>query len=190
MGKIWFTSDLHFNHNKEFLYKPRGFDDIESMNETVVNNWNSVVEDDDIVYCLGDLSMGDITKNNSVELIEKLKGHIIVIVGNHDTDKKISYYEKCKNIENILYAYRFRHGKRHYWLSHYPTITSNPGKEKPVWCLSGHTHTKEKFDKNYVFNYNVALDAHSSFPVSLDEIESDIKEWEREYKTIKGDEKL
>ena len=21
--KIWFTSDLHFGHNKEFLYKPQ-----------------------------------------------------------------------------------------------------------------------------------------------------------------------
>ena len=48
--KTFFTSDLHFGHNKDFLYKPRGFDNIEEHDDTVIENWNSVVSKDDTVY--------------------------------------------------------------------------------------------------------------------------------------------
>ena len=47
---IWFTSDLHLSHNKEFLYKPRGFSSVEEMNETIIENWNSLVSWDDEVW--------------------------------------------------------------------------------------------------------------------------------------------
>ena len=30
---IWLTSDWHFNHNREFIYKARGFDSVEAMIE-------------------------------------------------------------------------------------------------------------------------------------------------------------
>lgn len=176
-NNVWLTSDLHINHNKEFIYKARGFNSIEEMNEAIVENWNSVVGKDDIVYCLGDVSMGETKKNNSLKLINQLNGHIILIIGNHDTDNRLDLYRECRNIESIEYAFRFRKGKRTYWLSHYPTITANSGKEKPVWCLSGHTHSKEKFDDNYYYNYNVGLDAHDMFPVSFSQVEKDIKEY-------------
>ena len=32
MGKIFLTSDTHFNHNKDFVYAARGFKTIEEMN--------------------------------------------------------------------------------------------------------------------------------------------------------------
>ena len=35
---IYFTSDTHFCHDKEFLYKPRGFSSIEEHDKTVVEN--------------------------------------------------------------------------------------------------------------------------------------------------------
>ena len=54
MGNIFLTSDLHFGHNKEFIYKVRGFNSIEEMNEAIIERWNSVVNNDDDVYVLGD----------------------------------------------------------------------------------------------------------------------------------------
>ena len=33
---IYFTSDLHFNHNKDFIYQARGFENIEEHNKTIV----------------------------------------------------------------------------------------------------------------------------------------------------------
>ena len=57
---IWIISDTHFNHNKEFLYSPRGFNSVEEMNHAIVTLWNECVNDDDIVYHLGDVCLGDI----------------------------------------------------------------------------------------------------------------------------------
>ena len=39
-NNIWFTSDLHFCHDKEFLYKPRGFNSIEEHDTAIIQNWN------------------------------------------------------------------------------------------------------------------------------------------------------
>ena len=59
MGKIYLISDTHFNHNKDFVYKARGFNSIEEMNEKIIENWNSVVTDEDTIYVLGDVIMGE-----------------------------------------------------------------------------------------------------------------------------------
>ena len=56
---IYLTSDLHFCHNREFLYKPRGFDSVWDMNKVIVESWNKVVGADDDVYVLGDLMLND-----------------------------------------------------------------------------------------------------------------------------------
>ena len=50
MSKIYLASDWHFNHNKPFIYEPRGFTNIEEMNEAIIKRHNSVVDDDDDVY--------------------------------------------------------------------------------------------------------------------------------------------
>ena len=35
MSKIWFTSDLHFCHDRDFIYGPRGFKSVQEMNEAI-----------------------------------------------------------------------------------------------------------------------------------------------------------
>lgn len=35
---MYFTSDLHLNHDKEFIYKNRGFNSINEMNNTIIRN--------------------------------------------------------------------------------------------------------------------------------------------------------
>ena len=40
MGRIFVTSDLHFGHDRGFLYEPRGFSNIEDHDEAVIANWN------------------------------------------------------------------------------------------------------------------------------------------------------
>ena len=61
------------------------------MNETIINNWNSIVTNDDIVYHVGDfcLSSDDEIKN----IFKKLNGNIILIRGNHDR-KPVEFYEE------------------------------------------------------------------------------------------------
>lgn len=177
MGKIFFTSDLHFFHNKIFIYSPRGYESVEEMNETQIRKWNSVVSEDDIVYVLGDFFMGTITGVEMArvdEYLSRLNGHIKLIIGNHDTPAKLSFY-KGRGIE-CVYAGIITYNKHKYYLSHYPTLTATltSDPEKSVRCLHGHTHSQAKFYEDRPYMYNVAVDAHDGYPVSIEQIDKDI----------------
>ena len=100
---VWFCSDWHFNHDKEFIWKDRGFNSVNEMNEEIVKRHNSVVAEDDDVYVLGDLCMSENIEANKA-FIERLNGNIHIVLGNHDTPKRIKMYESCKNVFVLLYS--------------------------------------------------------------------------------------
>ena len=54
MKDIFFTSDTHFNAQRTLDLSKRPFNDLNEMNSTLINNWNSVVGKNDIVFHLGD----------------------------------------------------------------------------------------------------------------------------------------
>lgn len=176
MGKIYLTSDLHFCHDREFLFKPRGFENVYDMNEAIVKNWNETIDMEDDVYVLGDLML-----NNNYEgarLIKNLKGKIHIILGNHDTDARMGLYENFYNVVEVLYATMIHYNGYHFYLSHFPTVTSNLEKENLKQCtinLYGHTHQKTNFYNDMPFMYHVGLDSHNCTPVSLDDIIEDCK---------------
>jgi calcineurin-like phosphoesterase family protein len=185
-NKIWVTSDWHFNHNKEFIWGPRGFSSVEEMNENIIEKYNSVVRENDIIYCLGDCGLGGAGQealNQLKNYIERLNGTIIIVQGNHCTNKRIELYRQCKNVQQVEVATTLKYGKYHFYLSHYPTLTSNWDNDKPLKQrtvnLCGHSHTKNRWqdwDKGPI--YHVELDAHANFPVSIEQIIEEMREKE------------
>lgn len=177
---IYFTSDLHFCHKLDAVYNPRGFNTVEEHDETIFNNWNNIVTDEDTVYVLGDLMLHDNEKG--IDLIKRLKGNIIVILGNHDTTNRISLYETCDNIKKICYADMIKYKGKKFYLSHYPTIIHESleiraNKEK-IYSLYGHRHQSTNFHKDIPYAYHVGLDSHDNKVVSIDQI---IKDCEAHY---------
>lgn len=177
---VFFTSDLHFGHEKEFLFGPRGFDSVSSHASGIIQNWNSVVTEEDDVYVLGDMMLND--DDFGIACIKALKGKIHIIVGNHDSAKRIEKYEEIHNVVSVSFADRVKINGFTFFLSHYPTITSNSDEDKPIKArvinLCGHTHTKDRFaDMDKGFIYHVELDAHNNTPVTAEEIIKDIKKW-------------
>lgn len=175
---IYFTSDFHFNHPKPFIYEPRNFTSIAEMNEGLIKNYNSVILPKDDVYVLGDLILGDL--NNGIECLKRLNGKLHIVRGNHCTDTRWKAYANLPNVVELENAIYLKYYKQHFYLSHYPTITSNHDYEKPLsqrlLNLCGHSHTKNKWqdiDKGYI--YHVEVDAHNNFPVSIDEVLNDFK---------------
>ena len=79
---MFFTSDLHFNHANVIEYCARPFHDVDEMNEALIDNWNETVDDNDTVWVLGDVCLGDIKR--SLELVSNLRGTKHLLVGNHD----------------------------------------------------------------------------------------------------------
>lgn len=181
---VWVTSDLHIGHDKEFMYGPRGFSNIDEHDVALIENWNRVVARDDVVYILGDLMLGD--NVHGMEVLRKLNGYHCIILGNHDTDTRIKRYKNSYIIPPV-YAQVIKHNGFRFYLSHYPTLTSNYDGDKPLKArtinLCGHTHTKDRFvdmDKGLI--YHVELDCHDNTPVLLDDIIVELQE----YNTIQG----
>lgn len=178
MGKIYFTSDTHFCHNKDFCYEPRGFKTIEEMNEKIFNNWNSIVTDEDDIYHLGDIMLNDDTQG--MMYLENLKGKIHIIRGNHDTDTRVEKYKQLNNIVEITYATIIKYGKAHLYLCHYPTLTANYDDDKPwhknLVNLFGHTHQQENFYNNNPYMYHVGVDSHNCKPIEIEEILEEIRQ--------------
>ena len=57
--KVFLSSDTHFNHQRGFVYEPRGFSSVEEINEEIIRRWNEKVGKSDMVFHLGDVMLGD-----------------------------------------------------------------------------------------------------------------------------------
>lgn len=176
MSNIWFTSDLHLGHDREFLWGPRGFKSVYEMNEAILENWRNTVGYDDDVYVLGDLMLGN--NEEGIKLIKTLKGKLHIIRGNHDTDVRMQLYSQCWNVVEITEGQYLKVNGQNFYLCHYPTMTSNLEKNANLKGhtinLFGHTHQKTNFYQGIPFMYHVGLDSHNCKPVSLEEVLSDI----------------
>ena len=179
---IYFSSDYHFGHNKDFAWGgPRNCISVEDNSEKIISRHNTIVKDEDDIYVLGDLMLGDY--EYGLDKMQQLKGKIHIILGNHDTQNRIALYQTLPNVVEIVYSTLIKIGKQHYYLSHYPSFTANYD-DKPyhshIINLYGHTHQKNKFftieGEENPFMYNVGVDAHDCAPVSIEEISKDIHE--------------
>lgn len=170
---IWLTSDSHFQHSKDFIYEVRGFASVEDMNEAIIENWNSVIKEGDIVYHLGDVIMGEL--ESGLELVRQLKGKKFLAFGNHDTQARISAFEHNLLFKNIQMGYRIKSGKMTLILTHYPTIVENTTKEKVI-SFHGHTHATSAFYNDQWNMFNVGMDAHNCKLVNLEDAVAAIKQ--------------
>lgn len=89
--KTFFSSDWHLSHKNIIKYDPRPFATIEEMDKTIIDNYNSVVGEDDEFFYLGDFCFN----NKKVEeFLEQLNGKKYFIKGNHDHSDVVSAYKK------------------------------------------------------------------------------------------------
>jgi calcineurin-like phosphoesterase family protein len=78
----WFTSDQHFNHENIIKYCSRPFESLGAMNAAIIERWNETVRDEDTVYVVGDVFLGD--AGAGAGIVRKLRGKKVLIKGNHD----------------------------------------------------------------------------------------------------------
>lgn len=178
MNNIWVTADWHFGHNKSFLYEPRGFTNIQDHDKTIIQLHNQLVQPEDDVYILGDLTLGEL--EHGLACIQKMNGKLHVAIGNHCTDRRIQEYKNLSNIVDIQFGYRFNYKHLSFWLSHYPMMMKNFDDPKPTWNLSGHTHANTPFVNGQYNICCVCLDAWNNQPVLLDDIVYAIRKYTKE----------
>lgn len=91
MSKVFFTADTHFGSERTLTLSRRPFKTVKEMDETLINNWNSVVGKDDIVYHLGDFG--------NYEIVKRLNGKVTLIWGNYELNEFIKKYNILETLE-------------------------------------------------------------------------------------------
>lgn len=172
---IYFTADLHFNHTNIMKFCGRNFVTVEDMNETIIENWNKTVTNNDEVYIIGDFAFV-YNYETFYDFLKKLNGRKYFVKGNHDKMKFIKQAKDDKLIEEYYDNYKeINIDNYRITLSHFPMFEWNNCYRNGI-LLFGHIHnsyveielenimntTKHK-SKYY---YNVGVDTNNLTPVS------------------------
>lgn len=162
------TSDLHFGHKNIIEYENRPYVDVSTMNEQLVTNWNKKVSSSDLVYLLGDISIG-MRKSDLSDLLFRLNGDIILVMGNHDEDLKFNWLSKIGRF-NMVSEYPIIVDD---WMimSHKPIYL---GSNTPYVNLYGHVHSDPRYLPISESGACVCLEKWNYHPVNLDYIKSEI----------------
>lgn len=164
---IYFTSDTHFGSQRTLELSKRPFKSVEEMDNALIQNWNSIVAENDTVYHLGDFG--------NYDMVKELNGNIIFILGNYEQKDKLDFFNDddeefetfllSKGFKEVwLYAgyYNDRDKLRGVRLTHKPEDC-----ERNRFNLFGHIH-KLCMIKSY--GLNVGIDCHNFKPISADEV--------------------
>lgn len=133
----YYISDTHFGHANAIKFDSRPFKTVEEMDNTLIKNWNNVVKDDDTVYVVWDFSW--YKEDKTLEILEKLNGHKVLIKGNHDkVSPKIG-----KTFEMVRDYLEINDGDKKVILFHYPIISWKMQFRGAVH-LYGHVHNSNQ----------------------------------------------
>jgi len=105
--RIVFTSDQHFGHANIIKYQHRPYKNVDEMDSALIESWNAKVDHDDIVFHLGDFTLGD--ERQAARYFSRLNGAIGVVRGSHDDRwyKNSVYYRSRSGIPVKLLGDRF-----------------------------------------------------------------------------------
>lgn len=155
--KVWFISDLHFGHKGIIPWcRADSFINIDEMHRVLINNWNSVVDSDDRIFCLGDFGR--------LKFRSQLKGHIIMTQGNHDTKQW-----------NNQYILRYRDTK--FLVMHDPN--TDPNEYEDGWVVHGHSHRTAPFVDAERRRVNVSCEVLQYRPVTMEQIYALVRQSEQ-----------
>ncbi len=162
---IWFTSDNHFSHTNVIKYCKRPFTSVEEMNETMIQNWNSLVKAGDQIYHLGDFAL--CKADEATKIVRRLSGQKFMVWGNHDKYTRkdsafVGHWAWNRDLTEI------KINDLRVVLCHFAMKTWNKS-HYGAYQLHGHSHGSLKDDPGSL-QLDVGVDCWDYRPVNLDEI--------------------
>ena len=183
--KLWFTSDTHYNHANICSATTkwtdpvtcREFVSLEQMNWHLISNINEKVEQDDILFHLGDWSFG------GFEQIQAFRDSIFcknvhIITGNHDhhieNNKEgiQSIFSSVNKYLNLVVKYNVGTplmGEERFALMHFP-IASWDNMAKGAIHLHGHVHFEPRLRIGKGKMMDVGVDGNGLYPIEMKEV--------------------
>jgi len=185
--KVYFTSDTHFNHAKNFIFEARGYKSVTEHNDALIAKINEVVRPEDTLIHLGDFCL-NITPPEFAQILDRINcQNIAYIWGNHNSCIR-KHYEDAVVTEygKDMEVYPYAVGKITYLgyykelivnghmivIHHYPHQIFNQ-MQKGAWQLSGHSHYTNpttQLDSTDNKILDVGWDGHGK-PLSFTEIQ-------------------
>jgi len=162
----FYISDTHFFHTDllgDNDFAPRLFDSTAAMDAAMVEAWNARVDDNDVVYHLGDIAMNpeNVPTNEQIfNQLKQLNGRIVFIKGNHDYRALFKYLHQNDPGWHGQDRYQFfdvgtivKDNHTQLFLTHYPLLM---GIVSQTINLHGHIHHSSV---PIAENINVGVDA-------------------------------
>jgi calcineurin-like phosphoesterase family protein len=180
MNKIYYWADLHIGHAKAYTFgskdgdrKMRPFKDMYEGEKMMVDNYNSIVTDNDIVYFLGDVLL-DKDRTDVLSFMKKGAKHLVL--GNHDNKGDVAFYRQFfDKIYGVLYRPKIKS-----ILSHMPVHPSFLGPQTYLsgdtrfdTCIHGHTHDNHVLlsDRSKDYRYlNCCVEVTNYKPVTFEQL--------------------
>ena len=162
---IYFTADLHFNHNGIIGYcgridpsTGRPFASAAKMNEVMIERWNAAVHNEnDEVWVLGDFGFSPrkgvfLGEGEELDVIfHRLRGRKSLVVGNHD-EKNPKGLKLPWERQEKLFTFKGPGGRAE--LCHYP-LESWKGSSGGALMFHGHSHGALKRQAYHRFDVGV-----------------------------------
>jgi len=186
--RLFFTSDTHYNHSNicratttwtDADSLTRDFKSLDHMNDTIVNNINELVGENDTLIHLGDWSFGGFDK------IEEFRSRIVcknihLVLGNHDhhiernkDDIRSLFTSVSHYLElDVRCPSRLIKGKIekfNFVLMHYPIASWNKMNEG-VMHLHGHVHLLPHQRIAQGKAMDVGVDGNNLYPLNMFEV--------------------
>ena len=184
--KLFFTSDTHFGHSNICSATTnwsvndgyaRTFDSLDDMNQTLVDNINNTVGENDVLIHLGDWSFGGF--DNIRKFREQLNcKNIHIILGNHDhhiEKNRDNIQELFASVHSYLeldlrrYPNKAQVIKNRFILMHFP-ITSWKDMNRGMIHLHGHTHLPPHHRVAQGRAMDVGVEGNGLKPIQLEEV--------------------
>jgi calcineurin-like phosphoesterase family protein len=190
--QLFFTSDTHYAHSNICSATTnwsagngyaRQFNSLDHMNDTIVDNINNMVGEDDILIHLGDFSFGGFDKIEEFRSQINCK-NIHLVLGNHDdhiSRNKENVQRLFSSVQDYLKLDIRRPinkatvEKFSFVCMHFPIISWDNMNQK-VMHLFGHVHLPPHLRVMEGRAMDVGCEGNGLEPISLDEIVNILKD--------------
>lgn len=152
------------------------------MDKALIENWNSVVGKNDIVFDLGDFAFAPNWRWK--EILSQLNGKHYLILGNHDITRWPGD-SIMELFEGVYQQLILKIDGRFVYLNHYPYLCFGGawrGPQNAVWQLFGHVHSGpnssgkdcDRLNGVFPYQYEVGVDNNNYTPISWEQVQEKI----------------
>lgn len=166
MQQLWFISDLHLGHIHALKSRSR-FQTVEQHDQHIVDSILSTVTKHDTLWVLGDV----ILHSDSMKYLKQISdnvGHLKIVLGNHDGERKVAPTLVELSTVARLYTYTVVGKYDEFLLSHVPLDPSNM-QHRQKWNIHGHYHNGYEPTPHHI---NVSCEKLDYKPISMNNIKT------------------